>query len=150
MTEAENVAMDVDAFPEEKSSIVLDGDLKFFTVTYWLDLKQNVQLLEKAVNLLETRFITRVMRSVPSMRKHLSSSVLIKAIQKNYPQGKKWIRYFLIQLDHVRGAKLLEYLGCSSTDSMDINENGKNLGSAIIPETELYLGLLVQIFPFRY
>ncbi|KAJ9050529.1 26S proteasome non-ATPase regulatory subunit [Entomophthora muscae] len=122
MTEAENVAMDVDAFPEEKSSIVLD------------DLKQNVQLLEKAVNLLETRFITRVMRSVPSMRKHLRSSVLVKAIQKNYPE------------DHVRGAKLLEYLGCSSTDSMDINENGKNLASAIIPETELYLGLLVQIF----
>lgn len=126
MTEIEETrqddSMDVDVAPVEKPQILMD------------DLKQNIQLLEKAVNLLETRFITRVMRSVPSMRKQLTSKFLISAIKRFYPE------------DHARGAKLLDFLGSSFEQASMEEDNSKSSASIVIPETELYISLLCQVY----
>lgn len=52
-----------------------------------LDIKQNILNLEKAVNNIETRFITRVLRTFPSVRRRITDVALAKIINIHVPQG---------------------------------------------------------------
>jgi len=54
-----------------------------------IDLKQNFALLERAVATIESRFITRVLRTIASIRKRLNASVLSQAIQLAFPRGQQ-------------------------------------------------------------
>ena len=53
------------------------------------DLKQNFALLERAVATIESRFITRVLRTIASIRKRLNANVLSQAIQLAFPRGQQ-------------------------------------------------------------
>jgi hypothetical protein len=54
--------------------------IKFF----FSDIKENIKFLEKGVQLKETRFIVRVMRSLLSTRKRLTDQILKRVINHVY------------------------------------------------------------------
>ena len=60
--------------------------ISFFLITT-IDLKRNFSLLERAVNTIESRFTTRVLRTLPSIRRRLTSSILAQVISDYYSTG---------------------------------------------------------------
>jgi hypothetical protein len=53
----------------------------------FIDLKQHVQLVEKAVSQFDKRYATRCLRSNASLRKRLTNDVLVQAIEKFLAEG---------------------------------------------------------------
>lgn len=51
------------------------------------ELKRNFTLLERAVETIESRFTTRVLRTLPSIRRRLTSSILSQVISEYYGTG---------------------------------------------------------------
>ncbi|KAI9291322.1 hypothetical protein K502DRAFT_368539 [Neoconidiobolus thromboides FSU 785] len=109
--------IEVESKPEVKEKNLLD------------DIKSALQLLEKGVNSVETRFISRALRGIPTIRKELNKELLANSIVKFFPE------------DNLRGTTLLNLL-----DSKREENGGENTHSTILPEAELYLSLLVQLF----
>ncbi|ORY79666.1 hypothetical protein LY90DRAFT_522359 [Neocallimastix californiae] len=109
--EIKDVEMEVVKSPEEEQKELLNLLLA--------DIKQNVINLEKAVNTIENRFITRVLRTFPSIRRRLTDVALAKIINIHVPQ-----------------------------ESMELDQelNDKNKTKAYLPEVETYLLLLVLIY----
>jgi 26S proteasome regulatory subunit N3 len=66
-------------------------------------IKQNLQLLEKAVATLDPRFTYRVLK-MSNLRKRLSAEVLVQAVQEVYPQDHPSVPELLNLLDKVRHA----------------------------------------------
>ncbi|ORZ25224.1 proteasome regulatory subunit C-terminal-domain-containing protein [Absidia repens] len=93
------------------------------------DLKRNCTLLERAVDTIESRFTTRVLRTLPSIRRRLTAPVLAQIINEYYGSDE-------------RKNELLQLLG-ESTESMDVDNDKK---STILPEIDIYLHLNVIIF----
>ncbi|KAJ1561033.1 26S proteasome non-ATPase regulatory subunit [Nowakowskiella sp. JEL0078] len=96
------------------------------------DVKQNVVLLEKAVVALETRFNTRVLRTTSSIRRRTTADLLANAISSNFPK------------EHAFRDKLLNYIGKAS--AMDIDQEVSDEKISVLPEVEIYFGLLVVLF----
>ncbi|KAJ1977304.1 26S proteasome non-ATPase regulatory subunit [Dimargaris verticillata] len=100
------------------------------------DLNRNITFLKKAVTSLETRYLHRVLRTIPSMRKRLDRSVLAKSIQLHFlPEfGDK---------EHL--LKLLEESGVD----MEVEQplaTSKGQQPVGEPEVSAYLCLLVMIY----
>ncbi|KAJ3217608.1 26S proteasome non-ATPase regulatory subunit 3 [Dinochytrium kinnereticum] len=74
------------------------------------EIKQNVLLLERAIQASESRFITRALRSTAPIRKRLSSELLRSAISAHFPKGAALKTTLL---------GLLE-----GSDSMDVDSEG--------------------------
>ncbi|KAG4106343.1 PCI domain-containing protein [Neocallimastix lanati (nom. inval.)] len=108
--EIKDVEMEVVKSPEEEQKELLNLLLA--------DIKQNVINLEKAVNTIENRFITRVLRTFPSIRRRLTDVALAKIINIH------------------------------ESESMELDQelNDKNKTKAYLPEVETYLLLLVLIY----
>ncbi|KAI8837832.1 proteasome regulatory subunit C-terminal-domain-containing protein [Chytridium lagenaria] len=97
------------------------------------EIKQNVLLLDRAVQASETRFITRALRSTASIRKRLSPELLRASISAHFPKGNA-LKTSLLAL--VEGG-----------ESMDVDaEVGDGKQSGISPEVEMYFGYLVLLF----
>lgn len=81
------------------------------------ELKRNFTLLERAVETIETRFTTRVLRTLPSIRRRLTSSILSQVISEYYGTGMLY--YYrdsigFLTMDNVdasQASELLNYLG---------------------------------------
>jgi 26S proteasome regulatory subunit N3 len=125
--EIKDVEMEVVKSPEEEQKELLNLLLA--------DIKQNVINLEKAVDNIETRFITRVLRTFPNIRRRLTDVALAKIINIHVPQ------------DDPSKAVLLKYIG-KETESMELDQesNDKNQSKTYLPEVETYLCLLVLIY----
>ncbi|SAM07506.1 hypothetical protein [Absidia glauca] len=95
------------------------------------DLKRNCTLLERAVDTIESRFTTRVLRTLPSIRRRLTAPVLAQVITEYYGNDE-------------RKNELLQLLGETAGDNMDLDSNDKK--SAILPEIDIYLHLNVIIY----
>ncbi|ORY74223.1 hypothetical protein LY90DRAFT_660819 [Neocallimastix californiae] len=108
--EIKDVEMEVVKSPEEEQKELLNLLLA--------DIKQNVINLEKAVDNIETRFITRVLRTFPNIRRRLTDVALAKIINIH------------------------------ETESMELDQesNDKNQSKTYLPEVETYLCLLVLIY----
>jgi 26S proteasome regulatory subunit N3 len=92
------------------------------------DIAASVDLLEKAVFTLETRFSTRALRLLGNIRPHLSVSILVTAIQNHLKNAK-----------NVTAEQLFAYL----------NHKGSLVEACTkpcLPEVELFMGLLVILF----
>ncbi|KAI8341521.1 proteasome regulatory subunit C-terminal-domain-containing protein [Chlamydoabsidia padenii] len=94
------------------------------------DLKRNCSLLERAVDTIESRFTTRVLRTLPSIRRRLTAPVLAQIINEAYGNDE-------------RKNDLLKLLG-ETIESMDVDDNDKK--STILPEIDIYLHLNVLIY----
>ncbi|KAJ3101039.1 26S proteasome non-ATPase regulatory subunit [Phlyctochytrium planicorne] len=96
------------------------------------EIKQNVSLLERAIQASESRFITRALRSTAGLRKRLSADLLRSAISVHFPKGNALKTTFFAMLE--------------GSDAMDIDTDGvENKVSTILPEVEMYFGYLVLL-----
>ncbi|RIA82899.1 proteasome regulatory subunit C-terminal-domain-containing protein [Glomus cerebriforme] len=99
------------------------------------DLKQNFVLLERAVSTFESRFITRVLRTTASIRKRLNAEILSQVIRDVYPR------------DSIDKGRLLNFLGKDSgIMDVDLDDIAAKDNPQVLPETDLYLHLLVMIY----
>ncbi|KAK2626264.1 hypothetical protein QTJ16_004526 [Diplocarpon rosae] len=85
------------------------------------DIKSNFPLLERAVTLFDARFSLRALRSVSSIRKRLTPDILAQVIIETYPSPNPAAKSLL------KGAV-------------------KKEPKEIVPEVDIFLGILVQIY----
>lgn len=112
------------------------------------DIKANFQLLEKAVAQFDARFTLRVLRSISSIRKHLSSDLLAQVITETYGPTNAIAKTLLSTL----GKEDVPFTDPSSSE-MDVDQPSKDRNSKhssstkeILPEVDTYLSILVQIY----
>ncbi|KAL9484033.1 hypothetical protein ACSS6W_002822 [Trichoderma asperelloides] len=87
------------------------------------DIKSNFALLDRAVALFDARFSLRALRSISLIRKHLSQDVIAQAIADTYPANSA----------EVKTVK---------------NGASKKEAKEIIPEIDVFLGILIQVYLF--
>lgn len=106
------------------------------------DIKTNFTLLERAVAQFDPRFTLRVLRSISSMRKHITSDVLSEVIVETYPPSSLTASFLLDAVDQP-GA--FESALASSKMEVDTEKN-KASPKEILPEVDTYLSILAQVY----
>lgn len=116
-------------------------------ISFSPDIKSNFPLLERAVTLFDARFTLRALRSISSIRKRLTPDILAQVITETYPSTSPAARSLLVALDRENAT----FAKPSSTE-MEIDseskatKNGKKEQKEIIPEVDIFLGILTQIY----
>ena len=108
-----------------------------------LDIKSNFVLLEKAVNQFDPRFTLRVLRSISSVRKQLSSDVLVQVILDLYSSSSPAASPLLNALRHdvaFPNELVQEWRKNPLAKGTTLKE--------ILPEHDVYLSILTQIHLF--
>ncbi|KAE8412740.1 hypothetical protein BDV36DRAFT_287615 [Aspergillus pseudocaelatus] len=106
------------------------------------DIKTNFTLLERAVAHFDPRFTLRVLRSISSMRKHITSDVLAEVLVESYPPSSPTAS-FLLEAIGETGA----FESAVASSKMDVeSEKTKSSSKEILPEIDTYLSILVQIY----
>ena len=112
------------------------------------DVKANFQLLERAVAQFDARFTLRVLRSISSVRRHLSPDLLAQVITETYPSSNPTAKTLLAALGKENAS-----FGNQDTSDMDIDQPSKDKSAKssgapkeILPEVDTYLSILVQIY----
>ncbi|KAJ6111673.1 hypothetical protein N7523_007734 [Penicillium sp. IBT 18751x] len=105
------------------------------------DIKANFTLLDRAVAHFDPRFTLRVLRSISSMRKHISPEVLAEVITDTYAASNSTAIF------------LLEALGQASAfenapSNIEVDVEKKATPKEVLPEVDAYLSILVQIYLF--
>lgn len=109
------------------------------------DIKANFLLLERAVSHFDPRFTLRVLRSISSMRKHLTADVLAEVIIETYPPSSLTASFLL---DAVDRKEAFESVVTSSKMAID-SEKSKPFPKEVLPEVDTYLSILVQIYLYE-
>uniref|UniRef100_A0A093VS16 Putative 26S proteasome regulatory subunit rpn3 n=1 Tax=Talaromyces marneffei PM1 TaxID=1077442 RepID=A0A093VS16_TALMA len=103
------------------------------------DIQNNFGLLERAVTHFDARFTLRVLRSISSMRKHITPDVLAEVIVDTYSSSNQTAVF------------LLEAIGKSdafevASSKMEVDSDKPKAAREILPEVDTYLSILVQIY----
>ena len=115
------------------------------------DIKANFLLLERAVAQFDARFTLRVLRSISSVRKHLSPDLLTQLITETYTSTNPIAKTLLAAL----GKENVSFENSDDSLEMDIDGQtkdkmhaGKTSSSSkeILPEVDTYISILVQIY----
>ncbi|PHH60762.1 hypothetical protein CDD81_1300 [Ophiocordyceps australis] len=114
------------------------------------DIKSNFALLDRAVALFDARFSLRALRSISLIRKRLTPEILGQVIAATFPATgpSANIAHGLLAAIGHDGVSL----GRPTSADMDIDgegkqsKNGKKDQKEIIPEIDVYLGILVQVY----
>lgn len=98
--------------------------------------------------LFDARFTLRALRSISTIRKHLSADVLAQVITETYPASSSVAKNLLTTLNK-EDATFSRQTGSDMDVDGDVKANAKN-GSKkeakeIIPEIDVFLGILVQV-----
>jgi len=113
---------------EEKEKLILE------------DLKEHVKCIEKAVSSKESRFTSRVLRSIPSTRQKLNHTILRKFVCAYLPAASA-IRDILFEfLDEP-----MEMEVQNGTTTTTRARSSKSSIGTLLPEVEVYFHLLVVI-----
>ncbi|OAP58550.1 hypothetical protein AYL99_07640 [Fonsecaea erecta] len=106
------------------------------------EIKANLPLLERAVNQFDPRFSLRVLRSIPSMRKHLSSYVIASVVTNTYatPTATAMSLLSAVKDDPSFPSRQVEEWH-GKRDSAHQKSSHKE----ILPEIDVYLSILVQV-----
>ena len=117
----------------------------------FIDIKANFALLERAVAQFDARFTLRVLRSISSVRKHLSHDLLAQVITETYTSTSSVAKTLLAAL----GKEHVSFESAEATSEMDIDTQAKdkpqstgkmtNAPKDVLPEVDTYLSILVQI-----
>lgn len=115
------------------------------------DIKANFTLLERAVTQFDARFTLRVLRSMSSVRKFLSSDLLAQVITETYTSSNAVAKSLLAAIDREHTS----FEAPDAVSEMDIESQGKDKSHPaskpplqsrdVIPEVDLYLSILIQI-----
>lgn len=135
-----DVTMDgfVDEDAEDVGAVKVDPVAKAVS-----DITSNFPLLERAVTLFDARFTLRALRSISSIRKRLTPDILAQVITETYPSSSPVAKSLLVAIDreHVSFAK-------PASTEMEIDTESKSKKKEqkdVIPEIEVFLGILTQI-----
>ena len=116
-----------------------------------LDIKANFVLLERAVSQFDARFTLRVLRSISSVRKHLSPDLLAQVITETYPSNNPVAKTLLAAVGK-EGASFpspetteMEIDVPATKDKAQHTTKSAAPPKDIIPEIDTYLSILVQI-----
>ena len=104
------------------------------------DIRDQIRLLERSVQLQENRFIFRVLRALNSTRKRINGHVLRKLISASYPPDSPLLTEISSYLP------LPAPLEPSSESQPPDPSLPKKTPSSILPEADTYLHLLVLLF----
>jgi 26S proteasome regulatory subunit N3 len=111
-----------------------------------IDIKSNFPLLERAVTLFDARFSLRALRSISSIRKRLTPDILAQVITETYPSSSPAARSLLVAI----GRENATFTKPVSTEmEIDVDSKSKSPKKEqkdIIPEVEIFLGILIQIY----
>ncbi|KAG8426652.1 26S proteasome non-ATPase regulatory subunit [Metarhizium acridum] len=117
------------------------------------DIKSNFALLDRAVALFDARFSLRALRSISLIRKHLTAEIIGQAIVDTFPAtitSGNIAKTLLVAI----GRESMP-LGRQSGSEMDVDsvdtkasKNGKKENKEIIPEIDIFLGILIQVHLF--
>jgi 26S proteasome regulatory subunit N3 len=108
------------------------------------DIKSNFPLLERAVNLFDARFSLRALRSISSIRKRLTPDILAQVITETFPSTVPAGKSLLVAIGR-------ENASFPSTE-MEVEGETKSAKAQKkepkepIPEIEIFLGILIQIW----
>ncbi|KAJ5766479.1 uncharacterized protein N7511_004095 [Penicillium nucicola] len=108
------------------------------------DIKTNFTLLERAVAHFDPRFTLRVLRSISSMRKHITPEVLAEVIVDTYTSSNSTALFLLEALGK---SDAFENAPASSQMEVD-SEKAKAAPKETLAEVDAYLSILVQIYLF--
>jgi 26S proteasome regulatory subunit N3 len=139
---------DVDMGGSEKAVEEDAGAVKIDPVTKTVsDIKGNFALLERAVALFDARFSLRALRSISSIRKRLSPEILAQVITETYSLTSSAAKSLLVAIDkeHVAFRKQPSSEMDIDGDSKVSSKTGRKEPKDIIPEIDIFLGILVQI-----
>jgi 26S proteasome regulatory subunit N3 len=109
---------------------------------FFPDIKTNFTLLERAVAHFDPRFTLRVLRSISSMRKHITPEVLAEVIVETYSSSNSTASFLLNALDQPNA-----FDNASSEMEVD-SEKNKAAPKEVLAEVDAYLSILVQIYLF--
>ncbi|KAG9243629.1 proteasome regulatory subunit C-terminal-domain-containing protein [Calycina marina] len=124
-----------------------DGAVKVDPVTKAVvDVKSNFPLLERAVTHFDARFSLRALRSISSIRNRLTPDILAQVITETYQSANPAAKSLLKSLDREHAI-----FGKTSSIEMEIDTDnkpkaGKKEPKEIIPEIDVFLGILTQIY----
>ncbi|KFA51115.1 hypothetical protein S40293_04743 [Stachybotrys chartarum IBT 40293] len=117
------------------------------------DIKSNFALLDRAVVLFDPRFSLRAMRSISLIRKRLTPDILAQVIVDTFPAN--------VAAGNIAKSLLLAIgrehlpLGRPAGAEMEVDSDPKPAKNAskketkdIIPEIDIFLGILVQVYLF--
>ncbi|KAK0384592.1 hypothetical protein NLU13_8678 [Sarocladium strictum] len=117
------------------------------------DIKSNFALLDRAVVLFDARFSLRALRSISLIRKRLTPDIIAQAIVDTFPAT--------VTLGNIAKALLVAIeresvpLGKAVSSEMEVDgeskpaKNGpKKEAKEIIPEIDIFLGILIQVYLF--
>lgn len=117
-------------------------------LTTYVDIKSNFALLEKAVALFDARFTLRALRSVSSIRKRLTGDIIEQVITETYTSSNGPAKILLAAIGK-ENAQFKKFDSEMEIDSAKPAKNGvKNEPKDIIPEIDIFLGVLIQIHFF--
>ncbi|KAL3466805.1 isoprenoid synthase domain-containing protein [Aspergillus heterothallicus] len=105
------------------------------------DIKTNFTLLERAVAHFDPRFTLRVLRSISSMRKQITSDVLAEVIVDAYSKSSATASFLLEAIDQARAFESAD----SSKMEVDADKT-RPTSKEILPEIDIYLSILIQIY----
>ncbi|KAL2058480.1 hypothetical protein ABVK25_001208 [Lepraria finkii] len=116
-----------------------------------IDIKANFSLLERAVAQFDARFTLRVLRSISSVRKHLSPDLLAQVITETYTSTNPVAKTLLAALGRENASfESSEDVSEEEIDGLtkDKTQAGKQNTALkdILPEVDTYLSILVQIY----
>ncbi|KAL1873875.1 26S proteasome non-ATPase regulatory subunit [Diaporthe australafricana] len=118
------------------------------------DIKSNFALLDRAVALFDARFSLRALRSVSSIRKRLTPDILAQVIVETFPAtvtSGNVAKQLLIALgkEHLPLGQQAVADSAMDVDSKAPAKNGsKKEIKEVIPEIDIFLGILVQVHLF--
>lgn len=107
------------------------------------DIKSNFPLLERAVTLFDARFSLRALRSISSLRKRLTPDILAQVITETYQSTSPVAKSLLVAIDR-------EHASFTKQPSTEMEVDGESKSKKkdqkeVIPEIEIFLGILTQI-----
>ncbi|KAJ5801340.1 uncharacterized protein N7518_003408 [Penicillium psychrosexuale] len=107
------------------------------------DIKSNFTLLERAVAHFDPRFTLRVLRSISSMRKHLTPEVLAEVIVETYSASSSTASFLLEALGQTNA-----FENAPASSEMEVDSDKNPIAQETLAEVDAYLAILVQIYLF--
>jgi 26S proteasome regulatory subunit N3 len=106
------------------------------------DIRKNISLIEKTVQAKETRLMSRVLRTISSTRRRITTAILKDIINQSFPDENSAERNNLIKtLDKVPAEPQPMEIAKEDTASAE-----QRKATSLLPEVEIYLHLLVVIY----
>ncbi|KAG6025822.1 hypothetical protein E4U41_001441 [Claviceps citrina] len=117
------------------------------------DIKSNFALLDRAVALFDARFSLRALRSISIIRKRLTPDIIGQVIVDTFPatSGSSTMAENLLAAVGRENMPLVRQVGSEmEVDSAESKsaKNGKKETKEVIPEIDIFLGILIQVYLF--